>query len=127
MGPQEPTKAWASTRRALVEMIGQIEGVLPGSIVTRRMRCGKATCACRADPPVLHGPYLQWTRLVDGKTLTRYLSEEQFSRYRPWFDNARRLKDLLAQLEAASVSAFEQSERPLAKTAKKASAHRDGS
>lgn len=45
MGPQEPTKAWASTRRALVEMIGQIEGVLPGSIVTRRMRCGKAACA----------------------------------------------------------------------------------
>jgi hypothetical protein len=110
MGPTEPTKAWANTRRALAEQMGKIDGVLPGSVVTRHMRCGKAACACKADPPVLHGPYVQWTRLVDGKTLTRYLTEDQFSRYRAWFDNARRLRDLAAKLEAASLSAFETTE-----------------
>ena len=29
---------------------------LPGSVVVRTGRCGKANCACRADPPRLHGP-----------------------------------------------------------------------
>jgi len=50
------------------------------------MRCGKPTCACRDDPPSLHGPYIQWTRTLNGKTVTRYLSEDQLARYQPWFD-----------------------------------------
>jgi hypothetical protein len=110
VGAEEPTKAWVNTRRALAGQMSQIEGALPGSIVTRHMRCGKAACACKADPPVLHGPYVQWTRVVNGTTLTRYLSEEQFGRYQAWFANARRLKDLIAKLEAASVRAFETTE-----------------
>ncbi len=71
------------------------------------MRCGKAACACKADPPALHGPYIQWTRTVDGKTVTRFLSEEQLARYQPWFDNARRVKELVAMLEVASVHTLE--------------------
>ena len=124
MGPNEPTKAWANTRRALADQMGEVDGALPGSVVTRHMRCGKATCACKADPPVLHGPYVQWTRLVNGKTLTRYLSEEQYSRYRAWFDNAKRLKDLVAKLEAASVSALEISEGRGSKTGQPTGAKR---
>ncbi|HYA68954.1 MAG TPA: DUF6788 family protein, partial [Acidimicrobiales bacterium] len=37
-------------------------GVLPGSIVERRTRCGKSNCACHGEEPKLHGPYYQWTR-----------------------------------------------------------------
>ena len=37
-------------------------------------------------------------------------TEEQLARYQPWFDNARRLKDLLAKLEAASLHALERAE-----------------
>ena len=33
------------------------------------------------------------------------------TRYQPWFDNARRLKDLVAKLEIASVHAVEQAEK----------------
>jgi hypothetical protein len=40
MGPNEPTKAWARTRRALADQMGEVDGVLPGSVVTRHMRCG---------------------------------------------------------------------------------------
>ena len=40
-------------------------------------------------------------------TLTRYLSEEELARYQPWFDNARRLKEIVAKLEIASLHALE--------------------
>jgi hypothetical protein len=50
---------FAATREALAEALGQIDGLLPGSVVVRRMRCGKPNCACKADPPRLHGPYTQ--------------------------------------------------------------------
>ena len=67
-------------------------------------------CLTKADPPVLHGPYIQWTRTEHGKTVTRLLTEQQLTRYQPWFDNARRLKDLVAKLEIASVHSVEQAE-----------------
>ena len=38
------------------------------------------------------------------KTVTRYLIDEQYERYRPWFGNARQARDPLAELEAASLS-----------------------
>jgi hypothetical protein len=101
---------WEATRRALAAELAGIDGVLPGSVILRHMRCGKPGCACKHDPPTLHGPYIQWTRTVDGKTVTRYLSQDQLARYQEWFDNARRVKDIVAKLEIASLHAVEQSE-----------------
>lgn len=109
--PDPDNRPWAATRAALAAELGQIDGVLPGSIVRRRLRCGKQRCACKGEPPALHGPYLQWTRTVNGKTVTRILSEDELARYQPWFDNARRLKELLAKLEILSAQALE-AERP---------------
>lgn len=95
----------------LREELAAIDGILPGSVVERRMRCGKAGCRCRADPPELHGPYLQWTRRdADGSTVTRYLSSEQLERYRPWFDNARRLRELVSELETTTMHLVEREE-----------------
>ncbi len=105
--PDPDKRPWAATRQGLAEELGKIEGVLPGSVVVRRMRCGKAGCACKGDPPALHGPYTQWTRTVAGKTVTRFLSEDELARYQPWFDNARRLKELVAKLEIVSVHVFD--------------------
>jgi len=112
MEDQSPTQAWSATRAGLAEAIGSIDGVLPGSVVVRRIPCGKQGCACKSDPDAAHGPYIQWTRSVDGRTVTRLLTQEQLDRYQPWFDNARRLKDLVAKLQIASVQAFESTERP---------------
>ena len=109
--PDPDKKPWAATRRSLAHELGQIDGVLPGSLVVRQMRCGKPGCACKADPPALHGPYIQWTRTVDGKTVTRFLSQEQLARYQPWFDNARKLKELVAKLEIVSVHTLESEDR----------------
>ncbi len=94
--PDPDKRPWAATRQGLAEELAKIDGVLPGSVVVRRMRCGKAGCACKGDPPALHGPYIQWTRTVAGKTVTRFLSNDDLARYQQWFDNARRLKELVA-------------------------------
>ena len=96
---------FAATRKALAEALAEIDGLLPGSVVVRQVRCGKPNCACKADPPRLHGPYTQWTRTVGGKTVTKILTNEQLARYQPWFDNSRRLKDLVAKLEIVSLQA----------------------
>ncbi len=41
------------------------------------MKCGKATCACHADPDARHGPYLGISRVVEGRTQARYVTPEQ--------------------------------------------------
>jgi len=40
-----------------IEFLAQGSHVLPGSLVERTVRCGKANCRCHAEPPELHGPY----------------------------------------------------------------------
>jgi hypothetical protein len=81
--------------------------VLPGSITQRRTRCGRANCGCHADPPRLHGPYWQWTRKIAAKTICRWLTADQHRDYQAWIDNDRRLRDLLARLEALGAAAFD--------------------
>ncbi len=124
--PDGDKRPWAATRRGLAEELGKLDGVLPGSVVVRRMRCGKAGCACKGDPPGLHGPYIQWTRTVAGKTVTRFLSEDELARYQPWFDNARRLKEIVAKLEIVSVQAFDAERQRQAPAASKRAASRTG-
>jgi len=94
----------------LAAQIAAIGFVLPGTVNQRYTRCASTGCRCRADPPQPHGPYLDWTRKVAGKTVTRRLTPEQHQRYKPWFDNARRLRELTAQLEALSLATVEQAE-----------------
>src|SRR5260370_1086425 len=73
---------------------------------------GKAGYLCQGDQPVLHGPYLTWTRTVAGKTVTRKISEDQQAHYQAWFDNARRLHQLVTDLETLSLRAFDQAGVP---------------
>jgi len=44
------------------------------------------------------------------KRVTRTLSVAQAERYRPLFDNTKRLRELVAQIEALSARAVEQAE-----------------
>lgn len=63
--PERPTAAdIARRRRQITDAIAALGPTLPGSLVTRTSRCGNRGCRCRADPPVLHGPYPVWTRSV---------------------------------------------------------------
>ena len=51
-----------------------------------------------------------WIRKVANKTVTRTLSAAQAERYRPLFDNTKRLRELVAEIEALSARAVEQAE-----------------
>ena len=107
----DPTPASARrAQQAIARQLGQIGFALPGSITRRMMRCGKPGCRCQHDPPQLHGPYIQWTRTIKGKTVTKLLTEEQLARYQPWFDDARTLRELVTQLEALSIEAITKAE-----------------
>lgn len=105
-----------ATQASIAAGLAQIGFVLPGTITERMRRCGKPNCHCAGDPAALHGPYIQWTRTVGGKTVTKQLNADQWTRYRPWFDNARQLRELVNRLEAASLDAIHQAEGWGAKT-----------
>ncbi len=98
-------------RRRLVERLNAIDFALPGSLGRRESTCGKPGCRCKADPPQLHGPYYLWTRKVDGKTVTKMLTDDQAHRYQPWFDNAADLRRIVRELLNLSVSLFDQREQ----------------
>jgi hypothetical protein len=103
----------ARQRRAqarIAAALGETGFALPGSLVWRTTACGKAGCHCQGDPPVLHGPYLTWTRTAGGKTVTRKISQDQQDRYQAWFDNARKVRLLVTDLETLSIQAFEEAE-----------------
>jgi hypothetical protein len=106
----EPGGRQRRAQARIAALLGEIGFALPGSLVWRTTACGKAACHCQGDPPVLHGPYLTWTRTMGGKTVTRKISEDQQARYQTWFDNARKLHQLVTDLEALSLRAFEQTE-----------------
>ena len=97
-------------RRQLAAEIAKLGPCLPGSLVDRTTRCSSPTCRCHKDPPQLHGPYPSWIRKVGNKTVTRTLSAAQAERYRPLFDNAKRLRELVAEIEVLSARAIEEAE-----------------
>lgn len=96
----------AKQQRIAREMAG-IGFALPGSLTVKAYRCGKQNCGCKADPPKLHGPYAFWTRKVDAKTVTRMLSEEEVADYGPLFENSRKLRALVAELQELSLGLVE--------------------
>ena len=100
----ELTKRQAARLERITGELATLGPCLPGSVVVRTGRCGKAACSCRADPPRLHGPFRSWTRKIAGKTVTRLLSEEQLDDYQVLFDNHRRLKELVVELEVLSLA-----------------------
>ena len=104
----EPT---ATQRAALAEITAEIAAAaglaLPGTLAVRAYACGKPNCRCHADPPRLHGPYAEWTRKIGGKTVTRRLTDTELAEYQPLFDNAKKLRALLADLQDLTMEIIE--------------------
>jgi Family of unknown function (DUF6788) len=99
-----PTRRQQARAAGIAAELASLGLALPGTLIQRHVRCGKPGCRCHADPPVLHGPYWQWTRKTGGKTITRLVSDDQLDDYRLWLDNHRRLRALVAELEALTLA-----------------------
>ena len=93
-------------RAAILAELAALGPVLPGSIIERTTRCQTASCRCRADPPVLHGPYPTWTHRADGRQVTRTLTAEEAQQLRPLIEADRRLHQLVRELEALTIAAI---------------------
>jgi hypothetical protein len=104
MDSVSPTRGQQDRAAAIAAELASLGFALPGTLIQRHVRCGKPRCRCHADPPVLHGPYWQWTRKTGGKTVTRLVPDDQLDDYRQWLDNHRRLRALVAELEALTLA-----------------------
>jgi hypothetical protein len=105
----EPSPAQHAALTRITAQIAATAGpALPGTLTVRAYACGKHDCRCHADPSRLHGPYAEWTRKIAGKTVTRRLTPEQLAAYQPLFDNARKLRALLAELQDLTMQIIEE-------------------
>jgi hypothetical protein len=107
-GRSSASLAEATARyEALAAELVTVGVIAAGSLALRSHRCGKANCACMADPPRLHGPYWHYTTKVTGKTVNRRLSETEAAAYREWIANDRRLRALIEELRAVAQEVIE--------------------
>ena len=103
----EPSPAQRAARDQIAAQLAQAGFALPGTLTVRAYACGKPGCRCHADPPRLHGPYAEWTRKIGGKTITRRLNPAELAEYQPLFDNAKKLRTLLSELQDLTLQVIE--------------------
>lgn len=106
---------------AIAAGLAAVGFALPGTLTIRAYRCGKSRCRCHADPAALHGPYAEWTRKIDGKTVTRRLTDAELADYQPLFDNAKKLRALLADLQDLTLQIVEAAPASIPATSRPAS------
>ena len=102
---QEALKRCAEQYKAVKAQIEQIGYVMQGSVVRRTKRCGRPGCRCQLGPEYEHGPYYQWTRKIQGKTVTTVLTPAEARLYKKWLRNERRLRRLIAKMYRISTRA----------------------
>ncbi len=93
--------------RKLAAQLATIGLIHSGSVTRRYTRCATPGCKCHADPPQPHGPYYQWTAKINGKTVTRRLSESEAQLYQEWIANDRQLRRLIQQMRQIAAKAAE--------------------
>lgn len=102
---QQKLDACDGQRRQLTARLSQLGYIWHGTVVRRRLTCGKPSCACKQDPDARHGPYIYWTTKVAGKTVSRLLTPSEASLYEEWIDNRRELDNAIADLRQLSAKA----------------------
>lgn len=102
------TRQQARAQARIAQAMAEVGFALPGSLTVRSYKCGKPNCRCRADRPQLHGPYALWTRKIDNKTVTRRLTDDELAAYEPFFDNAKKLRALMAELQELTLELLDQ-------------------
>jgi uncharacterized coiled-coil protein SlyX len=115
--PRSPraTDPYAKRFQELKTELAQIGYFAKGTVLTRRMKCGKPQCACHTQPTKRHGPYYEWTYKAQGKTVNVRLSKQAASLYRDAAKQYRKLKWILSRLEKLSRQALAKSAQQLAR------------
>ena len=105
INPEQRLATYERRYRELAAQLADIEMISAGSLTRRYTRCTSPGCKCRAEPPQPHGPYWQWTRKIDGKTVTRRLTPTEAKLYRQWIANDRRMRRIIEQMRTIAAKA----------------------
>ncbi len=63
--------------RVLASQLAEPRPMRRGSVSERYVKCNKAGCACGGDPEARHGPYYSVSRVMKGRTRSRWLDAKQ--------------------------------------------------
>jgi hypothetical protein len=88
----------------LADQLGRIGLVLPGTITERKI-VGQASK--KQIDRKKYGPYYQWTRKVNGKTITVNLSKTQVNLFQKAVDNNRKFEQILNEMRQISLQRLE--------------------
>ena len=110
---QDPVlQRYATQFRALRAQLAELGFFCKGTVLARRMTCGKPACACATEPARRHGPYFEWTYKVAGKTVHHRLSPHAGKIYQEGSAQYRKLKSLLRRMERLSRRALARKAKP---------------
>jgi uncharacterized iron-regulated protein len=84
----------------LADQLRRMGLVLPGTI-TERTIIGQASK--KQMDRKKYGPYYQWTRKVNGKTITVNLSKAQVDLFRKAIDNNHKSEQILSEMRRISI------------------------
>ena len=79
----------------LSRQMRQLGPLLKGSLIDRKIPCGKPNCRCRNGEG---HPGLYLTYSLEGKTKTVYIPKKMAPRVRKWAQNYARFKALLEEM-----------------------------
>jgi|MudIll2142460700_1097286.scaffolds.fasta_scaffold74489_4 hypothetical protein len=101
------SKSQSNLKRRYTQLVDQLSrtgAVLPGTITERRI-IGQASQ--KQVDRKKYGPYYQWTRKVNGKTVTVNLSEAQVDLFQKAIDNNRKIEQILSEMKQISIQRLE--------------------
>ena len=100
------SKKRASTKKfpgQIARRIRDLDLVCSGTLMQRRICCGKKQCRCATDPEARHGPYWQWTFLRNGRYVHKFISEDQAKLVKKGLAAKKKLLAILGQWSQTSV------------------------
>jgi uncharacterized protein DUF6788 len=97
----EPTAALLARRRRLAARLGDVEGVLVGSLTEQTRRCGRPDCRCAQGEP--HGPYAYFTPKPAGRGRARYVPAGLVAAVRARLARGEQVHTLLAEISAINA------------------------
>ena len=72
-----PDSTVPSEVRTLAQRLAESKPMRRGSVTERYVKCNKAGCPCRESEDARHGPYYSVSRVVNGRTQSRWLDADQ--------------------------------------------------
>jgi hypothetical protein len=95
------TRQLLARRRAAAARLGDVEGVLAGTLTEQVRRCGRPGCRCERGEP--HGPYAYFTPRLAGRGRARYVPTALAGVVRRYLHRGEQAEAALAEISAINA------------------------